>query len=294
MQTRWSDAVRALASEHLSPASALAERAASLLEEVATEGAAELAEVARALVSAQPAMASLANVANVALRAHEALGAASVGPALAALRRGVDADRRAAAAALAARFVRPVRVVTTSASAALVAGLEALRSADLLDDVVVGESRPLLEGTALARWLAEQGYDVTLVCDAALGEQLDRDAVFVVGADAILPHGIANKRGTRMYAAWAALAGAERYVLATRDKIWPPELVPLFDNPARPATEVVQRPSAGLRVDNHAFDLTARAIWTAVYVGGELLHDAEAAGDHALATGLRPLVSPPG
>jgi translation initiation factor 2B subunit (eIF-2B alpha/beta/delta family) len=292
MDSRWSDGVRALGRDHLSPASVLAERAEALLTQVAGEAPDELADVACAVVCAQPAMAPLANVANVALRAQEALGAASVAPALVALRRGIDADRRAAAAALVARMDRPKRIVTTSASAAVATALEALRDADLLEEVVCGESRPLLEGTALARWLAEQGFDVTLACDAALGEHLDRDAAFVVGADAILPAGIVNKRGTRLLATWAALAGAERYVLATRDKIWPPELVPVFDNPARPPGEVVQKPPPGLRVDNRAFDTSARGIWTAVYVGGTLLHEAETSGDHALAVGLRKLVAP--
>lgn len=286
----WLDEVRALARDHVSPASALAERAGALLARVAAEAPADLPQAARDIVLAQPAMAPVANVANVALRALEALGAASVAPALVALRRSVDADRRAAAAALVRRFDRPRRIVTTSASAAVVAALEALRQADLLDEVVCGESRPLLEGTALARWLAEQGFEVTLVCDAALGEQFDRNAVFVVGADAILPHAIVNKRGTRLLATWAALCGAERYVLATRDKLWPPDLLPVFDNPMRPAAEVVQKPPPGLRVDSRAFDSSSRRIWTAVLVGGSVLESAQD-GDLGIAQGLRPLLA---
>jgi len=261
-----------------------------LFEEVAREAPADLPRVACAVVGAQPAMAALACTANVAVRAFEELGPSSVGRALDALRRVVATDRRAAAAALAAHFDRPVRVVTTSASAAVIEALQALRQAGRLVDVVCAESRPLLEGTALARWLADEGYDVTLVCDAALGEFLDANSIFVVGTDAILPQGIANKTGTRLFAVWAALAGAERYVLASRDKLYPPELVSCWSNPQRPALEVVQKPPAGLRVDNRAFDVTARDLWTQVWVGGSPLHVAESAGDRALARGLQPLV----
>ncbi len=292
MTDRWQESIAALAGDHLSPSSTLAERATVLFEEVAREAPADLPRVACAVVGAQPAMAALACTANVALRALEQLGAPSVGLALDALRRAVATDRRAAAAALTAHIDRPVRVVTTSASAAVIEALQALRQAERLSDVVCAESRPLLEGTALARWLADQGYGVTLVCDAALGEFLDANSIFVVGTDAILPHGIANKTGTRLFAVWAALAGAERYVLASRDKLYPPQLTPCWSNPQRPGLEVVQKPPAALRVENRAFDITSRELWTQVWVGGSLLQAAESAGDGVLARGLEPLVRP--
>jgi translation initiation factor 2B subunit (eIF-2B alpha/beta/delta family) len=282
--------VRALAADHLSPSSALAARASEILQEAAGEDPASLPALARSIVSAQPAMAALAVVANVALRALEALGVESVAPALLALRRGIDRDRREAAAALCERIDAPAPVVTTSASASVVEALQALCRADLLDGVVCSESRPLLEGTALARWLADQGYETTLVCDGALAEHLRPGALFLVGADAILPAGVANKRGTRLFATWARLAGARSYVLATRDKLYPPELAPLFSNPERPAGEILQHPPARLHVENRAFDVTARDSWTEILVGAKSLHEAESSGDHALADGLRPLL----
>jgi translation initiation factor 2B subunit (eIF-2B alpha/beta/delta family) len=235
-------------------------------------------------------MAALAVGANVALRALEALGPASVAPALAALQRGLDADRRAAAAALCRDLDAPVRAVTTSASAGVVEALHEMRRQDLLLGVVVGESRPLLEGTALARWLAEQGHDVTLVVDAGLGEHLGPDAVFLVGTDAILPDAIVNKRGTRLIATWARLSGARRYVLATRDKLYPPDLAPLCIDPARPAAELLHDPPAALHVDNRAFDRSALGLWTAILVGAQTLPEALSSGDRSLAQGLRPLL----
>lgn len=288
--TTREERVRALAVDHLSPSSALAARASEILQEAAREDPASLPALARSVVAAQPAMAALAVVANVALRALEALGVESVGPALITLQRGVDRDRKEAAAALCERMDAPGRVVTTSASASVVEALLALHRADLLEGVVCSESRPLLEGTALARWLADQGYETTLVCDAALAEHLRPDTTFVVGTDAILPPGIVNKRGTRLFAAWARLAGARRYVLATRDKLYPPELAPLFANPDRPAGEVLQNPPQRLHVENRAFDITARELWTEILVGRMTLHEAETNGDHGLAEGLRPLL----
>jgi translation initiation factor 2B subunit (eIF-2B alpha/beta/delta family) len=286
----WEAAVAALAADHLSPSSALAARASALLGEVARDAPTALPGIARAVAAAQPAMAALAVVANVALRALEALGAESVAPALAALQRGIDTDRKAAAAALCERVQRPVRVVTLSASASVVAAVQALQQRDLLLDVAIAESRPLLEGTALARWLADQGFEVTLVADASLAECLLPESIFVVGTDAILPHGIANKSGTRPVATWARLAGVPRYVLATRDKLYPQHLASHWSNPLRPPTELLQNVPEGLIVDNRPFDVTAREVWTEILVGSKTLAEAEAAGDHGLALGLQPLV----
>lgn len=286
----WEGRLRELAGDHRSPSSALAMRAALLLREVAEQDPEMLAEVARGVVLTQPSMAALANVANVTLRTVEVLGKASVAKALDALQASVDADRRGAAAALCEHIDAPVRVVTTSASASVVEAIQALDRQHLLRGVVCSESRPLLEGTALARWLVEQHCETTLVSDAGLFEHLGPGAIFVVGTEAILPHHIVAKRGTRAYATWAALAGVPRYALACCDKLYPRELVGIFANPERQAVDFVRDPPDGLRVDNRSFDLTARTVWTEIWVGRNALAVAEQAGDHVLARGLQQLV----
>lgn len=286
----WAVEVRALAEDHRSPSSALATQAAKLLREVAQEDPELFASVARQVAQAQPAMAALVNVANVALRATQALGMGSVPKALEALQQGIDADRRASAEVLRDNLAEPVRVVTLSASAAVVEALQVLRAAKLLLGVVCSESRPILEGTALARWLVEHGHDVTLVPDAGLCEHLLPGSALVVGTDAILPHAVVNKLGTRVAATWAQLAGVPRYVLATRDKLFPKSMASCFVNPKRPAAELMQSPMPGLQVDNRAFDLTPRHVWTEVWVGRTPLVEAERRGDHALAEGLKLLL----
>jgi translation initiation factor 2B subunit (eIF-2B alpha/beta/delta family) len=285
----WDKQIRALAADHRSPGSALATHAMELLREVAERDPEMLAETARALVLAQPALAAVANAANVTLRAVEVLGFASVPRALEALQLGVDADRRAAAAALVERLDAPVRLVTISASASVVEGIQALSREGLLVGVVCAESRPLLEGTALARWLVEQGTSTTLVPDAGLCEHLVPGSIFVVGTEAILPGHVVAKLGTRAGAAWARLAAVPRYVLATRDKLYPRQLVGCFANPSRPASDLLRAPPAALHVDNRAFDCTAREMWNEVFVGRNPLHVAEQAGDHVLARGLQQL-----
>lgn len=289
MDFDWNDRLTAIAEDHRAPSSALATRAAELLRDVGREDPELFAEVARGVVAAQPAMAALVNVANVALRAVEVLGLDSIGKALDTLREGIDADRRAAAAAICTHVTEPVTLVTTSASGNVVEVVQQLRRRQLLRGVVCSESRPLLEGTALARWFAEQEIETTLVTDAGLADYLESGCIFVVGADAILPNHVVNKRGTRVFAAWAQLAGVPRFVAATRDKVYPQELVPVFANPSRAAEELMREPPAALHVDNRAFDLSPRRAWTAIYVGKQSVDVAEGLGDHGLARGLQPL-----
>ncbi len=290
MEFDWDVRVTALAEDHRSPSSALATRAADLLRDVGREDPELLAEVARGIARAQPSMAALVNVANVALRAVEVLGLDSVGKALDTLREGIEADRRAAAAAICAQVASPVTVVTTSASGNVVEVVQQLRSRSLLRGVVCSESRPFLEGTALARWFAQQDIPTTLVADAGLGDHLAPGSIFVVGTDAILPGHVVNKRGTRLFAAWARLAGVPRFVAATRDKLYPAELAPSFENPQRDPGELLREPPAALRVDNRAFDLSPRGVWTDIWVGKQPVHIAETRGDHGLSRGLKALV----
>lgn len=282
----WEDKVRALASDPRTPSSVLALRAADILRDTATDDPELLAEAARAIVRAQPALASVVNVANLALRAVEALGLGSVGKALDTLRQGIEADRHAAVAALCAAIETPVSVVTVSANIVVAETIQALHRHGLLERVICAESRPLLEGTAFARWLASQGCPTTLVPDAGAGEHLHPGAILVVGTEAILPQHVVHRMGTRLLAAWACLAGVPRYVVATRDKIYPRELVSHFSVPVLPASELLREPPAGLQAETRAFDLTPHALWTEIFVGAAPADVAASKGDHRLARGL--------
>lgn len=292
MSPSWDQRIRAIAEDHHAPSSTLAKRSGDLLVEVAEEDPELLGEVTRALVMALPAMAAVTNVANMALRAVEQLGLHSVSNALATLREGIEADRRAAAMALCARVTEPVSLVTTSAHAGVAEAILLLKRRDMLRQVVCGESRPLLEGTALARWLVAQGCETTLVPDAGLAEALQPGAILVVGTEALTPTQVLHKRGTRMLATWARLAAVPRYVLAMRDKICLRPLLGRFTVPMHPAEELLRDPPAELHVDNRAYDLTPRELWTEIFVGGETVDVAEARGDHRLAQGLQPLATP--
>ena len=84
--------------------------------------------------------------------------------------------------------------------------------------VFADETRPLLQGARLTAWeLADQGIDVTVICDSAAATVLKQgriDAV-ITGADRIAANGdAANKIGTYPLAVLAARHGVPFYIAA--------------------------------------------------------------------------------
>ena len=160
--------------------------------------------------------------------------------------------------------------------------------------VYADETRPLLQGARLTAWeLAENGVDVTLICDnmaASLMAKGEIDAVFV-GADRIAANGdAANKIGTLSVAVNAKHFGVPFYVCAPFSTID-------FECPDGNAIVIEQRapeevttmhykrcmthPAA--KVYNPAFDVTPARLITGiitekgVYKGGELPHEQQTA-----------------
>ncbi len=88
--------------------------------------------------------------------------------------------------------------------------------------VTITESHPGNEGTTVAANLSANGYDVTLIADAAIAHVLHDHAIDIVlvGADTILPDGsVFNKIGTRTIVSVANTAEIPVYVVASTDKI---------------------------------------------------------------------------
>jgi hypothetical protein len=76
-----------------------------------------------------------------------------------------------------------------------------------------------------------------------------------------------------------------------RDKICLRPLLGRFSIPMHPAEELMHEPPSELHVDNRAFDMTPRDLWTDILVGAESVAVAETQGDHRLAQGLMPLAT---
>jgi methylthioribose-1-phosphate isomerase len=146
--------------------------------------------------------------------------------------------------------------------------LGALRAAwerGLVEHVVVGETRPLLQGSRLTAWELERlGVPHSVIADAAAGAMMANGEVgaVVTGADRIAANGdVANKIGTYALAVLASHHGIPLYVVAptsTVDHRTPSGAgIPIEE---RDSAEVTGRFAAR----NPAFDVTPAELVSAI------------------------------
>lgn len=256
--------VAPLRADVTSGAAELARAAASVIERASAEAPADsggalvewLTTLVIAVLDAQPAMAPMMTLACEVLGRLDA--SASVDEtrsvAVAAVTAFRESSRTGAAAAARTAAARiPDRPILTLSFSATVRDALALAARDRPVQVVCLESRPLNEGSALARELASAGLSVTLAVDAAADGLLPECGAVLLGADSIGDRGVVNKIGSAGLARGAAQHGIPLLVAADSSKVLPVGL-PQPLGVDRPAGEVLQAPS-GVRVWNRYFDV---------------------------------------
>ena len=135
--------------------------------------------------------------------------------------------------------------------------LRAARERGVLAHVLVGETRPLLQGSRLTAWeLEAEGIPFTVIADSAAGRMMAAGEVDCVltGADRIAANGdTANKIGTYGLAVLAAHHGVPFYVVAPSSTVDPAtangDAIPIEE---RAGSEVTGR----FEARNPAFDVT--------------------------------------
>ena len=233
-----------------------------------------LLELGNALIEAHPAMAPLYNLFGALLESVQEDGGGTpphddipgrVRRAADAFVERMDAHNRAIGRHLGAIIDPGAAIFTHSAASTVRAALLSCRDAGRRFSVHCTESRPVGEGSALARELARHGIAATLSTDSlafALVRRSER-AMLVVGADAVTPHGVVNKAGTLGLATAAGSWGVPFYVLAGSEKFLP-SASPDGHLRERPPEEVLAEIPEGLRVVNYYFDLTPLDCVTAI------------------------------
>lgn len=185
----------AVAADDVSGATDLTLKVCDILSEAVARG--RLESVIHRLRTAKPMMASILNAVQLATSPGEP---DHVRHLLHEFRDTLRlATKRAAGSVsdwLLSHCDSPYRVVTISASAVVESTLRDLGSRGLVSSIVVGESRPRNEGTRMAERLAPGFPDLQVTHDAALPGLVDRDAVVLIGADAVLPDRVINKVGS--------------------------------------------------------------------------------------------------
>lgn len=164
--------------------------------------------------------------------------------------------------------------------------------------VIVGETRPVLQGARLTTWeLQKSGIPVTLICDNMAATLMQKKLIHkvIVGADRIAANGdAANKIGTYGLAVLAKHHGIPFYVVAPLSTIDPATpngaSIPIEERAPDEVTTINGKSiaPAGIAVRNPAFDVTPAELVTVIVTErgimtkpfGEAIHDAYVPGAH--------------
>lgn len=139
---------------------------------------------------------------------------------------------------------------------------------------VVGETRPLLQGSRITAWeLVRAGVPATLVTDSMAGHVMQQQGIdaVIVGADRIAANGdAANKIGTYGLAVLAHAHGIPFYVSAPMSTVdfstQGGEAIVIEERASREITHGFGQPTApeSVHVYNPAFDVTPARLITAI------------------------------
>jgi ribose 1,5-bisphosphate isomerase len=167
-------------------------------------------------------------------------------------------------AEIGARRIRDGDVIMThSYSSSVLAILKRAHEHGKRLKVFVTETRPELEGRDVARELAEEGIDTTLIIDSAVSHFIEDADKVLVGAEAVAANGaIVNKIGTATIAGAAHGARVRVFVAASTYKFSPETMFgELITIEERDASYVLDDPEmrklSSLSVRNPAFDVTS-------------------------------------
>jgi translation initiation factor 2B subunit (eIF-2B alpha/beta/delta family) len=237
-----------------------------------TEFLEDLRELCGGLLFAQLAMSS---VRNACVDILSTLSEYRNGDSLEKVRRELD-DKLAglekhislAPKKIADRLVRVLpsrgRVLTLSYSSTVTGVLKELKRRGTRLEVVVMESRPMLEGRHTAQELARARIRTTLIADAALGEYVRKVDAAVVGADAIYGDGsVVNKVGTFPVALSCRELRKPLFVVTDSSKITT-ERAGSFTIEEKMPGELMRGRYPGLTVKNFYFELTPATYITAI------------------------------
>jgi ribose 1,5-bisphosphate isomerase len=154
-------------------------------------------------------------------------------------------------------------IMTHSYSSSVIAILKRAHQQHKRPQVFVTETRPELEGRDVARELAAEGIDATLIIDSAVSHFIEDSDKVLIGAEAVAANGaIVNKIGTATIAAVAQRARVRVYAAASTYKFSPEtmlgELIEIEErDPAYVLGRSKMKRLPHFAVRNPAFDVTS-------------------------------------
>jgi len=177
-------------------------------------------------------------------------------------------------------------ILTYSYSSTVLEALRSLKKEGKNFDVICSESRPMLEGVALAEKLGLEGIPVRLTTDAALLGLLSECQMVFVGADSLSDMGLVNKVGTSGLAMAAKERGVDFFTLCGKEKLSPGGRLDHIYEP-KDWRELVPEEMTNVTVINHYFDLTPLKYITGVITEEGIKRPDEILVDMKVYEGLR-------
>ena len=213
------------------------------------------------LVSAQPHMASVFNLVNSVLYAVEELSPTLSLEELAEFTKEKAEEFNHNSVNSLQQIARHgekliedgTTVLTFSSSGSILAILRKAREEGKSFEAIVCESRPMLEGRILARFLGNAKIPVTLITDAAMGTFVSKADLLLVGADSVSETSFVNKIGTLCLCLLSKEYQVPLYVACERSKFISSDWLPSSITRGNPR-EVLEDELQNVRVENPYFE----------------------------------------
>jgi translation initiation factor 2B subunit (eIF-2B alpha/beta/delta family) len=144
-------------------------------------------------------------------------------------------------------------IFTYSRSSVILAILKELKRSSWNFKVMLTEGRPMNEGLRVAKELADDNIDVTVLVDAAMKRAVAECDLILIGADTFSEERVVNKIGTYAIALLARESKKPVYCFTTSNKYLPPNVnQPREDN--HDPTEVWPEAIKGITIKNTYFE----------------------------------------
>lgn len=231
---------------------------------------AEVERVCALILKAQPAMAQLTNFFNTIWLTIEEESSGDV-VVLARKLRGearLFGEQSGNAVARVAEhgatlIENDAQVLIHSNSSTIMEIIKAAHGQSKTFEVLLSESRPVLEGRACANELARLGISSTYFIDAAISKGVDRADLVLLGADSVSERSLINKIGSRAICLLARENVVACYAACESSKFISRRLGPKREHPRNP-TEVWDDPPEETTIENYYFDEVSLELFTGV------------------------------
>jgi translation initiation factor 2B subunit (eIF-2B alpha/beta/delta family) len=266
-----------LRTDNTSGASTLLALAVDILETFTTQRATPdpdnfhiaLTTLAQALLAAQPSMAPLINLVNQALLScpdslSPPLARQQLQQTLSTFREQTRYSTTALCHQTLVALPPQATVLTYSNSATVIAALHYAHAHGRVQRVILSESRPAYDGRPQALAILAHSIPVEYSIDMGLFDRLPEAHVILVGADAVWPHGLVNKLGTRPLARLAQCSGIPIFSLCTSGKFLPAGALPLLHIVDHPGQEVWPDAPPGVCIRNRYFETVPLELFTGI------------------------------